>query len=158
MNLANILQACLVIVVIALWVVIVRRSICAVDRLQKRVKQVRERRQAYYPEEELHPLLRLDPADTASRLWRRIDEAGRMDSGPLSELPDAEDEKACPYYNRTGQLVCNLGSRSLEEISMGRWYGYAEWMQDIVSGKLAAADLEDASAPERKGEQQNEEM
>lgn len=141
MTILDVIRILLVLALAALWVLVVRRCMKAIDRLDRQITRMKKRQLACYPASEVHPLLRPEGGDAGVRRWQRVDEAGVQDCGPLSRLPDAEEERAYPYYNRTGQIICNAKTRTLEEVSTGRWYGYAEWLQDIISGKLIPADF-----------------
>ena len=142
----------LTLALVALWGVIVRRCMRAIRELRARIAQIKSSRMASYPESELPPLLRSGQEHPDERLWLRINEQGQQDPGLLSELPDVEEEKACAYYNRTGQIICNSKNRTLEKILTGHWYGYAEWLQDIISGRVNLSDLESVPDP---GEEEN---
>lgn len=120
----------------ALWALVVGWCMRSIKNLRAMVAQVKDGVRADFPASEIHPLLCPGREENGERIWFRTDEKGKRDLGPLSKLPDVEEEKACAYYNRTGQIICNAKNRTLEEISTGRWYGYAEWMQDMISGRV----------------------
>lgn len=104
-----------------------------VIRLRERDARLAACRTRAFPGDELHPLLRPDPDEETVPLRLRTDPAGTILEG--KRLPDAEEEKLYPYYRRTGQIICNAAVRTPEQISSGSWYGYGEWLQDLIAGR-----------------------
>ncbi len=88
-------------------------------------------RKGVYPRLQLpRPLQKLRPTRLLSG-WR---EEWRLRRGkPLARsvppLP-AEQERQCPYYARTGQLVCDVDRK----MPLSRWYQPEDWVRDVVAG------------------------
>ncbi len=122
------------VLLLCLWGYSVYCCIKAVRNLSSAVSKTKYSHMRGFPSGEIHPLLRMDGNSNIKHEVVRIDEAGNRDSGLLSGFPDAEEEKRYPYYNRTGRIVCNLKTESKERISSGSWYGYPQWIQDVIAG------------------------
>lgn len=123
------------IILLAAWGYGVFRCIKAVENLSRFILRTKFSRMSAFPSGELHPLLRMDGNREAERFVARVNAAGKQDKGMLSQFPDPEEEKSMPYYNRTGRIVCDLKLNTVEQISSGAWYGYAQWMQDVIACK-----------------------
>lgn len=54
---------------------------------------------------------------------------------------DPERERQGAYYRRTGQIVCDR-TQHPERLCSGLWYGYEEWLQDILTGQIALEDTQ----------------
>lgn len=76
------------------------------------------------------PLQKLQPA----RLLPGWLEEWRLRRGKLparsAPLLPAEQERQCPYYARTGQLVCDVERK----MPLDRWYQPEDWVRDVVAG------------------------
>lgn len=119
-----------------LWFYAVWRCTRAVFRLHDLITRMKADCQLAYPEEELHPLLRKNRDNLPAREVTAApleDEAG---SDFLSRFPDPEEEKQYPYYRRTGQIVCNLSLHDLDSLRSGGWYGFPQWTQDMLAGRI----------------------
>ncbi len=49
--------------------------------------------------------------------------------------PNLEDERYFPYYRRTRNYM-NIYRNQPELLASGEWYGYGEWLQDIIAGHM----------------------
>lgn len=141
-----------VVLLAVLWLLIVLRCVKAGERFNTLVARVRWRRTESYPGEELPPITQNRDQTEGESLWTHVNGDGTPDTRPISALPDVETEKLYPYYNRTGQIVCNSKLRTLNDLYTGEWYGYAQWLQDIISGKTDPAYFEPEPASLEKGD------
>lgn len=76
------------------------------------------------------PLQKLQPARLLTD-WREEWQLrrGKLPARSAPLLP-AEQEKQCPYYARTGQLVCDVDRK----MPTDRWYQPEDWVRDVVAG------------------------
>ena len=121
-----VLRVCALLIFAILWAIWSSRNIRAIKRLRATVDRMSDVRRKCYPSAELPPHL-------------RHNEAGEQSGGNAvssDKIPDLEDERKYPYYNRTGQIVCNLSLFSAKQIMTGDWYGNNQWLQDIISGRV----------------------
>lgn len=97
------------------------------------------------------PLKKMRPARLLPD-WR---EEWRLYRGKLparsAPLLSAEQEKQCPYYARTGQLVCDVDRK----MPTDRWYQPEDWMRDVVAGvadeQLLAQPVDRKEPEQEKG-------
>ena len=124
-----------------LWVFAVRRCMIALSRLTDMIEQMRSSCQRSYPEAELHPLLRRNKDGLPERTVTNAVQEDHTRCDFLSRLPDPEEEKAYPYYRRTGQIVCNTSLHELDQLQTGGWYRFPQWTQDMLAGKVKTSWL-----------------
>ena len=141
-----------VVLLSVLWLLIVLRCVKAGDRFNALVTRIRGRRVESCPKEELPPITQNRDQLGGETPWTRVKADGTLDTRSISALPDMETEKLYPYYNRTGQIICNSKNRTLNDLYTGEWYGYAQWLQDIISGKTDPAYIEPEPVSLEKGD------
>lgn len=126
---------------VLLWVYVVRRCMIALSRLTDMIEQMKSSCQRSYPEAELHPLLRRNKDELPERTVTDAVQEDKARSDFLSRFPDPEEEKEYPYYRRTGQIVCNTSLHELDHLQTGGWYGFPQWTQDMLAGKVKTSWL-----------------
>ncbi len=99
----------------------------------------------------------LDEAKTAACPYDDLSAILEEGNGTVF-APDIEDERYCPYFRRTRNYM-NIYRDRPELLASGEWYGYGEWLQDIIAGHM---DLNTYVKPavirtKTEGEIQNEE-
>lgn len=119
-----------------MWVFAVRRCMIALSRLADMIEQMRSCCQCSYPEAELHPLLRRNKDGLPERTVTSAVQEDQAKTDFLSRFPDPEEEKAYPYYRRTGQIVCNTSLHESDQLQTGGWYRFPQWTQDMLAGKV----------------------
>ncbi|MCD8144615.1 MAG: hypothetical protein LUD79_04670 [Oscillospiraceae bacterium] len=132
----------LIVAVLAfLWVGVIIQCLRATRSLQTVTQRMKQQRMMRYPQDELHPTLVPGSQNSGGKQFLRTDPDGvpRPENG--KRLPDVEEEKRYPYYLRTGHVICNATIRTPEEIVTGRWYGYGEWVQDMIGGRWDPEDF-----------------
>jgi hypothetical protein len=103
-----------------------------VDRMVKAQKQA-------YPNGELPAPLRREnlgqPMNygAGSVPWRFSPEST---AGPDQVVIDPTEEYPAPYYRRTRHLVSSIYVHNPQDVRTGNWYGFDEWVQDILCGKV----------------------
>jgi hypothetical protein len=130
-----------ILLVVAICVILLRVSYVSVKRirsLSQDVERMVKAQKTSYPNEELPPVLR--QGEEGSQDW----EEGHIQwqLSPESRIRredvvlDAEEEYPYPYYRRTKHLVGSVQNHSPQSVRDGSWYGFDEWVQDMICGKV----------------------
>jgi hypothetical protein len=130
-----------ILLVVAICVILLRVSYVSVKRirsLSQDVERMVKAQKTAYPNEELPPVLR--QGEEGSQDW----EEGHIQwqLSPESRIRredvvlDAEEEYPYPYYRRTKHLVGSVQNHSPQSMRDGSWYGFDEWVQDMICGKV----------------------
>jgi hypothetical protein len=130
-----------ILLVLAICVILLRVSYVSVKRirsLSQDVERMVKAQKTAYPNEELPPVLR--QGEDGPQDW----EEGHIQwqLSPESRIRrenvvlDPEEEYPYPYYRRTKHLVGSVQNHSLQSMRDGSWYGFDEWVQDMICGKV----------------------
>jgi hypothetical protein len=130
-----------ILLVVAICVILLRVSYVSVKRirsLSQDVERMVKAQKTAYPNEELPPVLR--QGEEGSQDWEEGHISWQL--SPESRIRredvvlDAEEEYPYPYYRRTKHLVGSVQNHSPQSMRDGSWYGFDEWVQDMICGKV----------------------
>lgn len=124
----------ILVLAVGVWCVTLFISLRALKLFRFFVTQMKQYRDRCFPEDMLHPRL---SKKSDSSTQKEILYVKRNDSDWL-RLPDVEEEKYYPYYNQTGQIICDAQKYDRQALEQHTWFGYAEWVQSWICGQSGA--------------------